>query len=271
MTIKKGKGIVLLLVLSALFSSLVFAQGASETTGGVTFPTREVRILVPFAAGGSSDLTARIVAKIINENDLLSKNVVVINMPGGGTRECLEEVLRSRPDGHTLLLHHNGVNTMNVLGQIPMNYKDFTPIAQVIDFPFVVMGGQSSDLQDYLDQAMANPGQVRAGVPAIGGVAHFAMAYALKELGMADKIRVIGFQGGAQAKLAQLSGNIEMRSAVSPEAIGYEGLDNENPLIVLSKERLSYLPNVPSVGDYGIENGFSLMTGVWGPPGILKM
>ncbi len=239
-----------------------------EPLGDINYPEREIRVIVPYSPGGSSDLVARKVAQIVNENDLLPKPMVVINLEGGRSLEGLEEVLNADPDGYTLLLHQNNFNVMKALDQLPMSYKDYTMIGQVVESPLVIMGGQKFDtIDEYIEAARQDPGSVTAGVPAIGGFSHFALEYFVNELDDNAIIRSIGFQGGGDALRAQLGGEVDLRPGLSPEAANYAETEELQTLLSLTQEKIPQSPDTPTLRDLGIENEFYMRSGFFAPPG----
>lgn len=174
-------------------------EGTSD--GEVSFPEKDIQIIVPYAAGGNSDLTARIFAKIIKEEELLpGVDISVVNMVGGNTRTGLNEVLNAKSDGHTILLHHTAFNTMEAIGQLPMSYRDYEAIGQVSEMAYVYTGKKDgmNSFDEYQQAAKENPGSVTLGIPGVGGTGHMVWEYILHGTDSAGNYKTVPFQGGEE-------------------------------------------------------------------------
>ncbi|UFT98784.1 tripartite tricarboxylate transporter substrate binding protein [Radiobacillus kanasensis] len=246
------------------------SSGDSETSSD--FPSKEIRIVVPYDPGGSSDSTARTIAKIIKEEGLLSKDVQVVNLPGANTRIGLEEVLNAKPDGHTLLLHHTTLNAMNAVGQIDISYKDYDLISQVAYTPNVLVGKADAEYKtfdEYLEAAKKNPGSISVGVPAVGSTTHLAFETMMQKSGNEGIFEVVPFQSGADLIAAHMGGQVDLRMASTPDSIEYVKAGNVIPLVSTSYER-HWDPNIKdalSFKDLGIDVGVAVRYGLYAPKG----
>ncbi len=115
-------------ILFAVFLIVVSGCAQSSTSEPVTYPQRPIKLIVPFAAGGGSDTFARILQKAIEEHQLLSQPLVIINVPGAGGTVGSRRVKNARPDGYTLLLLHEGIMTSQAAGLTNFGPEAFQPI-----------------------------------------------------------------------------------------------------------------------------------------------
>ncbi|QGH33506.1 hypothetical protein GI584_05505 [Gracilibacillus salitolerans] len=246
------------------------SNNESSEEGSVDYPTQDVRIVVPYDPGGSSDSTARTIGKIIKDEGLFSENIQVTNLPGANTRIGLEEVLEAKPDGHTLLLHHTTLNAMNAVGQIDISYEDYDLIAQVAYTPNVLVGHADAEYQtfdDYLQAAKENPGSISVGVPAVGSTTHLAFETMMQKSGNEGVFEVIPFQSGADLIAAHMGGQVDLRMASTPDSIEYVKSGDVIPLVTTSYEK-HWDPNIESAisfKDLGIDTGVAVRYGLYAP------
>ena len=135
------------------------------------YPDKEIRLIVPYKAGGQSDLTARKLAEVIQAKKLLPQPVIVVNIPGGNTLEGLRNAMRAAPDGYTLLLHHSAFVTMKALGQIPMSWHDFEMVGQALEMSNSLVVNRDSPFKnasEFIDAAKKTPGRYRVAIPGLG-------------------------------------------------------------------------------------------------------
>lgn len=252
-------------------------ENASNDNNGsqgeeLDFPTQEVRIIVPYDPGGTSDSTGRIVSDIIREEGLLPESMTVVNLPGANTRNGLEEVLHAEPDGHTLLLHHSTLNAMNAVGQIDIGFEDYELIAQVSHTPSVLVGSSDSEystFEEYLEAALEEPGSISVGITNIGSTTHLAYEAMMEATGHPDAFEVIPYQSGADLITAHLGGQVDLRMASTPDSIQYVESGDAVPLVTSSYEEHfhSLLENAVSFSDLGVSTGVSVRFGYYAPSG----
>ena len=222
------------------------------------FPTKPIRIVVPFGAGGIADLTARVVAKKLGEN--LRHGVIIENKPGAGGVVAGEMVAKVEPDGHVLLLMSNATAVSAGLFQsLPFDaQKDFTPVATLGIFDLAVVTTQDSrfkSMQDLLAYAKANPGKLNVATINVGSTQHLA-AELLKTSAGVD-FQVVPFNGSPAVITAlrgkQVDAAVEilgpMLSQISAKAV--------QPLAVLGAQRAPALPEVPTIAQSGV-SGFDV-------------
>ena len=214
-------------------------------------PERPLRLIVGFAAGGSTDVTARLVAQALSER--LGQPVVVENRPGAGGNIAAEAAARSAPDGHTLFMGVSGILAANpaLYRSLPFDpLRDFAPISQVAFIPNLVVVNPDlpvRDLAGLVAYARANPGRVHYGSAGNGTSLHLAAALLAARAGI-DLVHV-PYRGGAPAANDLLSGKIQMLASPMVEVIAQVQAGKLRPLAVTTARRSPLLPEVPTVAE----------------------
>ena len=229
--------------------------------------TRPVTLVVPIAAGGGVDTIARVFAKELSER--LKQPWVVENRPGAGGLVGLDSVAKATRDGHTLATFE----TSSVLQQwlhrkVPFDVvKDFAPVAQMALTPLVLFAGPSSpvaDLKGMIAYAKANPGKLTAGTPGMGTPHSLALLMLNAAAGI--DITHVPYKGTGPALNDLLGGQIPLMWATPNVVMQYVQTGKVKALAVGSPQRVSLLPNVPTVAESGVP-GFdvSVWFGIAGP------
>ena len=239
---------------------------ASRFALAQTYPTRPVRIVVTFAAGGSNDIHARLVGQWLAER--LAQPFIVENRPGGGGNLGVVEVIRSRPDGHTLLLL-SATHMVNSAFYSNLNYdlvRDITPIASFYRTGYVMMVNPlfpAKSLPDFIAYAKANPGKVNMGSQGVGSAGHLA-GEMFKMLNGVDMLHV-PYRGEAPALADLIGGHMHVQFATSTSAIPLVKQGQLRGLAVTGTARLPALPDIPTLREFvpGYELEFTV--GMGGP------
>ena len=244
----------------------VFAQGALAQA----FPSKPVRIIVPFAAGGANDLNGRSLQVPLGK--ALGGNVVVENMPGASTKLAMDHFIKAAPDGHTLFLAGHGA----LMGYYFSGIYDFkfwdqlVLLGQTGRMPWVAIEARSDapykNWQELVDYAKKNPGKLSAGGPAPGGMMELTVIETAKSAGI--DVTYIPFKGGGPSGQALLGGHIAYRVAQGSEVIPNVRAGKTRALAVGFPNRMPEMPDVPTFKELGIMFdipvfGFDL----WAPPG----
>jgi len=221
------------------------------------FPSRSVRIVVPYAPGGSTDLLARIVAERIAPE--LGQVVVVENRPGGGAVIGSEAVARAAPDGHTLLMATNGSHAINVgiFRSLPYDpLRDFAPITIVASVPLVLVVPQAmataTTPQVLAERLRARPEQASFGSAGTGASGHLA-GEMFKRAASIDMVHV-PYRGDGPALTDLVAGRLSMSFANLPAAIGFIRAGTLHALAVTTPTRSPALPDVPTMREAGVED-----------------
>jgi len=244
-------------------------QGKSaEKQGTSVYPDRPVKIIVPFSAGGGSDLTSRAMAGVAEQ--YLGQSLVVVDKPGGSGTVGTSYVAHAKPDGYTLLLAAIGPITMQPhYGGTDYKMDDMEPIAQAATVPIVLAVNADAPydtLQDFIDYAKEHPGEIKYGNSAAGGAPHLAMEMFAD---MADiDIKAMPFKGGAPAVTAAVGGHIPAVVAHPSELLPQIQAGKLKALAVAEPERIEMMPDVPTFKEQGIDLQIGVWKGVAAPKGL---
>lgn len=216
------------------------------------FPNKPIKIVVPNAAGGAADITARTVAQKLSE--ALGQSVVIDNKPSAGGIVAGEMVARSEPDGHTLLLISSGTAVSAALFKsLPFDtVKDFTPVSKLASFDLVIAvaeGGRFKTLAELLSYARANPGKLNIGTPQIGTTQNLAAELFLSSAGLSAQI--VPFNGTPPVITALRGGEIDAMVEILGPLMPQIQSKALRPVALLGDKRSSVLPDVPAVKEVG--------------------
>ncbi|MCP9953548.1 tripartite tricarboxylate transporter substrate binding protein [Actinomadura madurae] len=244
---------VLCAVLSSAACGLVGA--GSSGSDGADYPSKEVRILVPFAAGGTTDLLVRTIAKGMEKR--LDKPVVVENKPGAGGGNAYNEVLRGEPDGYTLCdLSLPFAVISSTRQNVGYTMDRFQPIGVTYRGPNVVVvptGSRYQSAKDLFDAARAKPGDVEIATAGATVSAHIEIERLQREYKV--PIKPVPFEGVAPALTALLGKNVDAGIVdASKETLRRISAGELRALAVTSPERAPYLPDVPTFKELGYTN-----------------
>jgi tripartite-type tricarboxylate transporter receptor subunit TctC len=232
------------------------------------YPTRPVRIIVGFAPGGATDTTARLTGAWLSER--LGQQFIVENRPGAGTNIATEAVVRSPPDGYTLLMV-TASNAINATLYEKMNFvflRDMVPVAGVIRYPNVVEVNNDlpvKTIPEFIAYLKANPGKLSMASGGVGSSQHLA-GELFKMMAGVDMAHV-PYRGGAPALVDLLSGRVQVRFGVLPESISLIKEGKLRALAVCTATRNEFLPDIPTVGDFVPGYEASSVQGLAAPKG----
>jgi tripartite-type tricarboxylate transporter receptor subunit TctC len=241
---------------------------APRLAGAQTYPSRPVRIIVGFAAGGGYDIVARLMGQWLSER--LGQPFVIENRPGAGTNIATEAVVRAQPDGYTLLLA-GSTNAINATFYPKLNFnfiRDIAPVSSITRQPQVMLTNPSfpaKTIPELIDYAKANPGKVNMASPGIGAISHLA-GELFKIMAGVDLVNV-PFSGNSPALTALLGGQVEVSFASLPSSIEFIRTGKVLGLGVTGATRSEALPDVPAVGEFVPGYEVSAWYGVGAPKG----
>ena len=228
--------------------SAVFAAHAQS------YPTKAVRLIVPYPAGGATDFFARLVFPKMGE--ALGQQVVVENKPGAGTAIGASEVARSAPDGYTLLLGDAGTYAFNPTLYKRLSYdpvKDFAPVSLTGRFALILTVNPNSikaaSLKEFVDVAKSQPGKVDYGAPGPGSPIHLAMELFKQRAGIT--MTPIPYKGGADAMNDLVGGRIGAMFLDIASGLPQIRGGKVRALAVASDKRVAALPDLPTIGESG--------------------
>lgn len=257
--------------LLTVLAGLLSLGGLSSSAGAAdAYPSKPIKILVGYSAGGAVDAIARMVGQQMAA--VLGQPVVVENKPGAGTNIAVKALIASPPDGYTLMLAANALAVNPSLFQ-PAPYdleRDLTPVAMVGRVPlvFAVRGeSQYQTLPQLVAAARAKPGDLTVATPGNGSTPHLAMELFQRTAGVS--LRHVPYKGGAQAITDVLGGHVDVVAVNALEALPLARTGKLRVLAVMSAERSAVLPGVPTVDESGYP-GFesSVWWGFIAPAGL---
>jgi tripartite-type tricarboxylate transporter receptor subunit TctC len=214
------------------------------------YPSRPVRIIVPFAPAGSTDIVARLMGQWLSER--LGQQFVIENRPGGGGNIGTEAVVRASPDGYTLLLVGGG-NAINATLYDKLNFnfiRDIAPVAGIERHPYVMVVNPSvpAKVPEFIAYAKANPGRINYGSAGPGSTLHVA-GELFKIMSDVDLVHV-PYRGGGPAIADAISGQVQAVFIPSPAGIEFVRSGQLRALGVSSTTRFAAMPDVPSVSEF---------------------
>jgi putative tricarboxylic transport membrane protein len=238
-------------------------------------PDQPVTLIVPYAAGGGTDIVARALIDVINNNDLSPQPWVAVNRPGGGGMTALQYMADHADDPLTLtMLTSSGMTSAMLQEQLGLSWKQLTPIANLIlDVEYLVTHQESQfkTLDDVIEYADANPGQLRVGGAAIGTEDHLVTLMMQNNADL--EVRYVAHQGGGEVKQNIAGGHLDVAWLNPSEMRGFLVDDGGTvvPLGVAWAEREEEFPDVPTFKEEGYDVVFdSFFRGVLGPKNLTE-
>jgi tripartite-type tricarboxylate transporter receptor subunit TctC len=243
---------------------LVFATvlaGCSDTSSGSKeaeasdYPTKPITVVVPAGAGGDTDANARLLGKYLEEE--LGQPVVISNVTGAGGTVGANEVLDADPDGHTVLFFHNSLLLNRILGLTEDSYDSFklAGIAVLDQGNTFMVSGDSKfkDLQDMIEYARANPGEVSIATE-VGGFTHLQLLALQKDQNI--ELNIVDVGGASEKVTALLGGHVD----IVPTSLGlvkdYVESGDMRSLGIMANERVDLMPDVPTFVEQGVNSEF---------------
>ena len=264
------------LLAAVLTAFAIFASAPPRQAQAQNYPTKAVRIVVPFAAGGVADITARIVAEKLG--DKLGQRFYVENQPGAGGIAAARTVISSPPDGHTLALLSNGTAvSVPLFKALPFDpLKDFEPISSLGFFDFVLATGANSPyktLADFIAAAKAKPGTLNVGTINIGSTQNLS-AELLKTAAGIDFV-IVPFRGTPEVQVSLLQGDISLMIDSYSSMKGNIADGKLRALATSGLVRSESTPDIPSskeagVADYDCVSWNALFAPAGTPAAIVK-
>lgn len=238
--------------LMAMSGAVVGTLTGVSAARAQTFPTRPIKILVGFAPGGAMDIVARAVGQKVSES--IGQPVVIENLPGAGSNIAIRALINSAPDGHTVMLVANGLAANPVLYQPPPfdPERDVMPVALVARLPVVIAANASSEfssLAKLVEVAKSRPAGVLYATPGNGSTPHLAMELFARAAGIT--LGHVPYKGGSPAISDVLGGQLPLVVVNAVEVLPHVKAGRLRVLAALSAERVSTLPDTPTIAESG--------------------
>jgi len=266
--------------LSTLALAAILAASAALATSTARdddYPSRPIKLIVPYAAGGGADSVARIVAKRVSET--IGQPIIIENRGGAGSIIGTEVVQKADPDGYTLLLGQSGPISINPAIYRNLRYdpvKDFAPVTMTTAYPYVLVVNPklpAKDLREFVALAKARPGEFNYGTTGVGAANHLVSELFNGKAGL--KMTHIPYRGTALAVTDLIAGQVTMVFADPISALAHIQAGTLRALAVTSKERSPVAPEVPTIAESGYP-GFDaiawhgILAPAKTPPAIIK-
>ena len=259
---KKGRRTLLILLAcsGAFLSHGVAAQG---------YPTRPITLVVPFAAGGPTDVVGRSVAASMSKT--LGQQVVVENKLGAGGTIAANYVAKAPPDGYTILIHHIGMATAPALyRKLPFNpLTDFEYIGQVLDVPMTLLGRKDlppNNMGELAAYVKANAKTLNLANAGLGSVSHLCGMLFQRALGV--ELTTVPFNGTAPALNALLGGQVDLLCDQTTQTMSHIKAGSVKFYGVTTRERVDALPDAPTLSEAGLKDfEVKVWHGIYAPKG----
>jgi tripartite-type tricarboxylate transporter receptor subunit TctC len=257
------------LLVASAFSASAAAQQDASTGSAQAFPNKPIRFITPYAPGGSTSFTARLIGQRLT--DAWGQPVVVDNRPGANTVIGTAAAVKSRPDGYTLVTLGNTLATNHSLVKTPYDaLKDITPIATILSYENILVISPTlpaSSVKELVALAKAKPGHLTYGTSSTGGATHLVAE--LFNLVADIRTRQIPYKGGGPAVSDLLGGHIDFFMSNPANVATQIRSGRLRALAVTGEARVSTFPDVPTFAEEGMpEITLTNWQGVGGPAGI---
>ena len=256
--------------IKTLVAAALLATGRGSALAQADFPSKPLTMIVPFSAGGTTDILARIVGQALGQE--LGESIIIENKPGAGGNIGAQQAARAKADGYTLFMGTVGTHAINqsLYKKLPYDpLKDFTPLSRVATVPNLLVAHPSrpyKTVQEMIAYAKANPGDVTYGSPGSGASPH--VSGALFQSMPGAELTHIPYKGSAPAVSDLLGNQIAVMFDNMPSAIQHVRSGKLRPIAVTTAKRSPELPDVPTIAEAGVP-GYEATSwfGLWAPAG----
>lgn len=241
------------------------ALGLTGTASAASYPERPVKMIVPWAAGGDTDVIYRAFAPLLQK--YLGQPVIIANVGGASGTVGERQAASADPDGYTIFAPHDYIHSVYYAGLTDIKYdKAFEPVCLVSATPSVITAGSKTQWKSYkelVDYAKANPGKVKVGA-SLGSTSQYSMALAAKAAGI--KFSYVPYDGTAPRMNALLGGHIDLAdSNLTQKSKVDAGLLRF--LAIMTEKRSAELPDVPTLKELGYDVEYAVNRGIMVPKG----
>jgi tripartite-type tricarboxylate transporter receptor subunit TctC len=245
-------------LVASLLSAICLSFTIAAATAQDKYPSRPIKVIVPYAPGGATDIVARIVGDAVQK--ISGQGFVVLNKPGAFGMLALEEMAKSAPDGYTLMIGNvttNAITPLLYANKLSINYeKDVSVVTNLVDVPAFLAVTTANDFPpktaaEFIDYAKKSPGTVRYGTVGVGSYPHYDMAYFAKRAGDLDLIALPNKNGASGVIQDMLRGDVQAAFLNVASTASLVQTGKLRPLAVVNHTRLLEFPAVPTMREIG--------------------
>jgi len=263
-------------LMAMLLAALAFGVGTA--TAQDKYPSRPVKVIVPYAPGGATDIVARILGDEFQK--VTGQGFIVLNKPGAFGMLAIDEMVKSMPDGYTLMIGNvstNAITPIIYVNKMSADYaKSVVAVTNLVDVPAFLLVSAANDfpvksVPELISYAKQNPGKVRYGTVGIGSYPHYDMAYFAKRAGDLDLVGLPNKNGAAGVIQDMLRGDVQTAFLNVASTAGQVQAGKFRPLAVVNHTRLKEYPDVPTMQEVGYADvGTVAWNGLFAPAATPK-
>jgi tripartite-type tricarboxylate transporter receptor subunit TctC len=264
--------------LAAIFLSAACLMFATAADAQDKYPNRAIKVLVPYAPGGSTDITARLIGDEIQK--ITGQSFLVINKPGAFGMLAIDEMAKSEPDGYTLMIGNVSTNAITPIiykNKLNFDYRQrITAVTNLVDVPAFLLVTTANDfpvksMPELVDYAKKNPGKIHYGTVGNGSYPHYDMAYFAKRAGELDMSALPNKNGASGVIQDMLRGDVQAAFLNVASTAGQVQAGKFRPLAVVNHTRLADYPNIPTMKEAGYPDvGTIAWNGLFAPAATPK-
>jgi tripartite-type tricarboxylate transporter receptor subunit TctC len=263
-------------LISTLLAALFLSAGAA--TAQDKYPSRPIKVIVPYAPGGSTDIVARILGDEFQK--ITGQGFIVLNKPGAFGMLAIEEMVKAPPDGYTLMIGNVSTNAITPIiyaKKMSTDYaKSVTAVTNLIDVPAFLLVTTANDfpvksVAEFVAYAKKNPGKVQYGTVGVGSYPHYDMAYFAKRAGDLDLVGLPNKNGAAGVIQDMLRGDVQAAFLNVGSTAGQVQAGKFRPLALVNHSRLKDYPDIPTMKEVGYPDvGTIAWNGLFAPAATPK-
>lgn len=246
--------------LAMMAAAVLLGLSVQAATAQEKYPSRTIRIVVPYAPGGATDIVSRIVADEMAK--LSGQAVIVLNKPGAFGMIAIDEVVKATPDGYTVMVGNVSTNAITpVIYASKMNYdyaKKVSAVTNLIDIPAFLLvttadNFPAKNMKELVDWAKKNPGKLRYGTVGVGSYPHYDFAYFAKRAGDLDVVSLPNKNGASGVIQDMLRGDVQAAFLNAASSAPHIKSGSFRPLALVNTKRLPEYPDVPTMKEVGFD------------------
>ncbi|WP_110648627.1 tripartite tricarboxylate transporter substrate binding protein [Salinicola peritrichatus] len=253
-----------LLGTAAFITTLMVTSVGSYAWANESYPNKDIKFIVPFGAGGGSDVLSRTIIKVIQDLDLVTTNILVENRPGASGAIGYKQLADQHGNPYTLGTVSVSFFTTPLLGASPVNYEDFTPIAAIAMSPYLLVVRSDSDIKS-MDDLLSHD---RLSTSTVGVVSDAALLSQMLQEETGTTIDAVPFDGEGDAMAALLGKHIDFMFGNPGEVLPQVEAGKLRAIAVSTDERIQSLPDVPTLKEQGLNVVHTQLRGIVMPAGV---